>query len=61
MGHDTLNKQDTDFTRLIGAPSLPTMETIWYTTRHRFWRSPWDPLPSPDPGVLRASRPQSTC
>lgn len=26
MGHDTLNKQDTDFTRLIGAPSLPTME-----------------------------------
>lgn len=60
MVHDTLNKQDTDFTRLTGAVSLPTMETVWYNTRHHFWRSPWSPLPFPDSGVPGASL-QPTC
>lgn len=37
------------------APSLTIMETAGYTTCHCSWRSPWSPLPSPNPEVLAGS------
>lgn len=62
MGHDTLNKQDTDFTWLIGGPQPSHHEdnlvhhTPWFLEKSMGY-----PLPSLDPEVLRVSRPQPTC